>query len=499
MNLLDNLWLGLGTALQWQQLLPLLAGCVLGSLASATRRLGLLAVLAMLLPVFQHLDILPALMAIVGVYCGANGGVIGGWIGSPEQSNGAVAAFPCGPATPHGACAMLAAATPLVPLVAGLLGAGSIVAFAPLLIEQAFRFGPAEYFSLMAVGLTTSVVFGPGSLVKAMATLVLGVMLSQLSVDPATGHALFNFQLGELEPGFGLIPAAMGLAVIARVTLTTAAGRSPPGAPMATSAAAQRPRFHLLRQWPQLLRGAVIGSLIGTVPGGGARLASHVALAAEDKILRQQGAVGVDPIADPAPAAALVTAVRSSLVPLLAFGFPVNASLALTVGVMVGKQVAVGPQLMTSRPDLFWGSIAAVGLASVLLFLVSGVLGRLTLKARQLALDWLPAVMVIYCCVGAYAMRNSAFDIFVLGAFALLGHWLFKFGCRIGPLIMGFVLGPMLESNLRHALELSGGNWSVLITRPISAGLLLVAAGVVCAVMLPSLRQRRARIFDHED
>lgn len=500
MNLLDNLGLGLGTALQSQHLLLLLLGCALGAMAAATSRLGLLAMLAMLLPVLQQLEIMPALMMIVGVYCGANGGLPNGWTGEPGQLTSAGAAAGSGAAGARGAASMLAAAAPpLVVLLAGLWGAASIIALAPLLIEQAFRFGPAEYFSLMAVGLTISVVLGPGSLLKAMSTLALGVMLAQLSVDPASGKATFNFGLGELEPGLGLIPVAMGLGVIARATAMASSSRRTFGAPLQATCNPRKSRFNLRCQWAQLFRGSVIGSLVGLLPGGGARLGGHVALVAEEYVLRQKGAVGVDAIDNPGPAAAVVAGVRGSLVPLLAWGFPANASLALMAGVMFGKQVVVGPQLMTGRPGLFWGSIAAVALASVLLFLGNGLLRRSSMKVRGLSLHWLPAIMIIWCCIGTYTMRNSVFDILVLAAFALVGHSLFKFGCRIGPLIMGFVLGPMLESNLRHALDLSGGNWGVLITRPISAGLLLLAAAVFCAVMLPSLRLRRARIFDQED
>ncbi len=496
MNLFDNLTLGLVAALQLPHLLLLLIGCVFGALAGAVKRVGLLAMLAMLLPVLQQLDMLPALMLIVGVYCGANGGVPVGSGGAHAQMPMASAVPPAGSDVMRGAGTMIVRAAPLVALLAGLIGAVAIVVISPLLIEQAFRFGPAEYFSLMAFGLIASVVLAPGSLIKAIATLVLGAMLSQISVDPTSGLARFNFDVGELKPGLGLIPMAMGVAVIARVSATMV-GRWP-GSPSSSESASRWVRFDLRHQWAQLLRGAAFGSLLGPVPGG-VRLGGHVAFGVEDSVLRHKGAVGVDPVDDPSATAAIVAAVRSSFVPLLAWGFPVNASLALLAGVMISKQVIVGPQLMTGRPELFWGSIAAVALASVLLFLGGGLIGRLALKARNAALGWLPALMVIYCCIGAYTVRNAAFDIFVMAAFALLGHWLFKFGCRVGPLILGFVLGPALESNLRHALELSEGSWGVLVTRPISAGLLLAAAGLICAVMLPSLRLRRARIFDQED
>lgn len=506
MNLLDNLANGLGAALQLQHVALLLIGCVVGALAVAAPGIGLLAMLAMLLPVLQRIEMLPALMLILGIYCGANAGVL------PELGGPGVARLRlpgarshAGGAAAHGVGSMMVRPAPLVALVAGLCGAFAMVAIGPLLIEQAFRFGPAEYFSLMALGLMASVVLAPGSLIKAMSTLVLGAMLSQIGVDPASSLARFHFDLGELEPGLGLIPMAMGVAVIARLsarpddrfTATPAPSDRPSAAP-ASPAAPRSARFSLRHQWAQLLRGAAIGSPLGLLPGG-VRLGGHVASAVEENMLRRQGAVGVDPIDGPSAPAGSVAAVRGSLVPLLAWGFPVNASLALLVGVMLGKQVVVGPQLMTSRPELFWGAIAAVVLASVLLFLGGGLLERLAFKAHRASAGWLPATMVIYCCIGAYTVRLAVFDIFVMAAFALLGHWLFKFGCRVGPLILGFVLGPALESNLRHALELSGGNWGVLVTRPISAGLLLAAVGLLFAVMLPSVRLRRARIFDQED
>ncbi len=489
MSLLDNLGIGFGVALQLHHLVLLAVGCVLGVFAGALPWLGMLAMLALLLPVMHQLAIPAALMLALGIYCGAQAGGAGVVVDAIGSGLPLVSRH-----TRRRAAGALA----LQVLVGGLFGVAVLVVAAPLMIEQAFRFGPAEYFSLIVLGLVASLVLASGSWIKAGATLVLGGMLSQIGIDPASGAARFTFGLNELGPGLGLIPMAIGVAVVARFTALAKAFPDDPQPTADVSSGVSD--FALRRVWPPLLRGAALGSLSGMLPGGGVRLGGALAAAAEESILHRAGSALAHPAADVGPAtAAIVAGARSSLVPLLAWGFPVNAALALLGGLLLSKQVVVGPQLMTGRPDLFWSTIVAAGLCSVLLAVAGGWLARLASMVSGLLPVWLPALLLIFCCVGTYTVRWSAFDVLTMAVFAVLGHWLVKCGCRTGPFIVGFVLGPTLESNLRHALELSQGHWGVLITRPISAGLLLAAAALLGAVLLPSLRARRSHLFEPHD
>ncbi len=500
MNLLDNLALGFAAALQPQQLLLLLTGCLLGSLAAAKPRIGLLAASAMLLPVCSKLGLLPAMTLLVGVYCGAHGVAAADALVRSRGQLGELqdAALPAGldaAATPA-LDSLKSAAPPLLVLLAALLGTAALASFAPLLVEVAFQFGPAEYFSMMAFGLMVGLVLAPGSLLKALSMLVLGLLLAQVSTDPRSGVGRFSFDLAELQPGIGFIPLAMGLLVIGRIL-----GQPDPEFAQAGSLPDSAPRssaLELRRQWPQLLRGSAIGALLGVLPGG-ARLAGFVSLAAERRIRVGAEAVQAERLDQVGPSAALASGGQSSFVPLLALGFPVNATLALMTGVMLAMGIEAGPQMMTGKPDLFWGLIVATGLAALFLFVMARPLNMLSRRLQAVSITPLYPVVFVFCIIGAYALRSAAFDVFVMALFVFLGYLLYKLDCQIAPLILGFILGPMMESNLRHALELSDGDWTVLAVRPISGGLLLAAAILVATLMLPSVRKQRSTVFSESE
>ncbi len=499
MSLFDKLAIGFGVAFKLQHLLLLAIGCLLGTLIACRPRLGLLAASAMVLPVGDKLGLLPAMFLLTGIYCGAHGGIADAAHVARARLDQTPGDSPPGlaPAAEAAIGNLPFVAQPLLVLIAALLGTVAIAIVAPLLIELAFHFGPAEYFSLMVLGLTASLVLASGSLLKALSMLVLGVLLSQVSIDPQSGLGRFNFDLVELQPGVGFIPMAMGLVTIGHIIGVLGSDGQKQSAALADGQ--RNPLADLRRHWPKLLRGSAIGALLGALPGGGLRLAAFASRSAERQLESEPAAADSAAGDQVAPGAAFVTAGRSSFIALLGLGFPVNASLALLAGVMLAKDIGAGPQMMTSKPELFWGLIAATALAAVLLYFVGGPMRRLSNHLPSNANLLVHPVVIVFCCVGAFALRNMAFDVFVMALFVVVGYVFVKLGCRLTPMLLGFILGPMMEVNLRHALELSDGSWSVLAVRPISGGLLLAAGLLVAAVMLPTIRKKRSTIFSQAE
>ncbi len=491
MTLLDNLTLGFGIVMMPPHLLLLIGGCILGVLAAAMPRLGVLALIAMALPVSHVLELTPAMILLVGIYCGACGGAASAALATAA---GPEAGLPVRSMRPLQPCNTSA---PVAMLIASLIGAAAIAVFAPWAIQLAFRFGPAEYFSMMVLGLVAIVVLAAGSFTKSLSMLVLGLLLAQIATEPLSGAARFKLDYLPFDAGIGLIPMALGLVVVGRIVSDLVA---PPGM-LQPPALAPPARLPWREQWRRhgldTARGSAIGALFGNIPGGGILIGASVAGSAESRRLADVGtAAGSTP---PVSAqAALVAGTRSSFIPLLALGVPANAALALMTGLMLHKDLQVGPQLMTGRADLFWALVAVITISGVVLFALGRPLGMLAGRLETFEISSLYPVIGVFCCVAAFALQGGFPEVVLMSLFAVLGHIFFKLGCPIAPLLMGFILGPTLEGNLRHALELSSGDWSVLVLRPISAGLLLAGALLVAAMLLPSVRLRRAALFGND-
>ncbi|WP_418315867.1 tripartite tricarboxylate transporter permease [Piscinibacter sakaiensis] len=502
MTLFDNLALGVSIASQQQHLLLLTGGCLLGATFAALPGVGMLSLVALALPAALLLEPLAAMMLLVGIYCGAAGGAqsAGPMIAAPLLSDGSGEPVPASGMTVPAVWSMrwFAAARPLSLLVASLIGAFAIVMIAPSLIELTFRFGPAEYFSMMVLALLAVVVLAAGSLLKSMSMLVFGLLLAQIGSDPQTGLARFDFDYLPFDAGIGLVPMALGLVVIGRLLSELLGGAAQP---LPSPAGTVPHRLPLRQQLQQdalhTARGGAVGSLFGTVPGGGVAIGAYVARGIERRL--QAGRAGDDARpAGTAAAAAISAGTRSSFIPLLALGVPTNAALVLMVGLLLQRGQQVGPQLMTGHAELFWGLIAAIAFSGVVLFVFGRPLGMLARRLESVDFAMVYPVLGAFCCLAAYALPGGIVDVLQMSLFGALGHLLFKLGCPLTPLLMGFVLGPTLESSLRHALELSAGDWSILLTRPLSAGLLLAGALLVASLLLPSVRPLRAALFRQE-
>lgn len=486
LTLLDNLGLGLEVALRAPMLAAAILGGTFGLLAAGTPRMAIVALLALLLPVAQQIDAACAMVLLASFVCAAHNGR------APRPARPAV--VPAG----AGVCGTQAAAPSAAPsalLIAALLGGLAIAVLAPPLTEFAFHFGPAEYVALMLLGLVAAVVLAAGSIIKSLGMLVAGLLLAQIGTTTGDGGGLF----GELQ-GWGLridlIPLAIGSATLAGVAtmLGSAVLQAPPPAPPSPVAPAAPPGPRPL--WRAALRASGIGSLLGVLPGATTALAPLAA----DVIERQLRPPGqhddgsTRPFDPDAAHAAAAAAARGGFIPLLALGVPLDASLALLAATLLMHGEPLGPQLMTGAPGLFWGVIMALILVAPPLYLLARPAAA---AARRLAAFAEPAhavLLVGLACIALLAVGTPV-DLWMLAGFSLVGLLLVKLGCPIPPLLLGYVLGPPLEANLRHALRLSEGDWSMFLTRPLAAGLLIAAGALIVVLLLPSVRKLRAAAF----
>jgi len=392
------------------------------------------------------------------------------------------------------------AAAGLGSFFAGCVGTVVIAAFAPPLTELAFQFGPAEYFSLMVLGLVGAVVLASGSLVKAVAMIVMGLLLGQINTDVISGVPRYSFDIPELTDGINFVVIAMGVFGFGEIIANL--GRPAEHREVFTKDVhGLWPTREDFRQaWPAVLRGTSLGSLLGVLPGGGALLSSFAAYTLEKKIAGPSGRFGKGDIRGVAgPESANNAGAQTSFIPMLTLGIPPNAVMALMVGAMTIKGIQPGPQVMTSNPELFWGLIASMWIGNLMLVVLNLPLIGIWIKLLTVPYRFLFPAIVTFCCIGTYSLNNNSFDVFMTALFAIIGYGFYKLGCEPAPLLLGYILGPMMEENLRRALLLSRGDWATFVSKPLSAGLLAAAALLIIIVTLPSIKAKREEAFQEED
>jgi TctA family transporter len=500
MDLINNLILGFGVAFTLQNLAYAFFGSVLGTLIGVLPGLGPVATIAMLLPSIYALDATPALIMLAGIYYGAQygGSTTAILINVPGESSSVVTAIDGYQMARRGRAGPALAAAGLGSFFAGCVGTIIIAAFAPPLTELAFKFGPAEYFSLMVLGLIGAVVLASGSLVKAIAMIVLGLLLGQINTDVISGVPRFSFDVPELTDGIGFVSIAMGVFGFGEIIANL--GQPEENREVFTKdVKGLWPTLQDFKDaWPAVLRGTALGSILGVLPGGGALLASFAAYTVEKKAPMKKGEVafGQGNIRGVAgPESANNAGAQTSFIPMLTLGIPPNAVMALMVGAMTIKGIQPGPQVMTSNPQLFWGLIASMWVGNLMLVVLNLPLIGIWIKLLTVPYRFLFPAIMVFCCIGLYSLNNSPFDVFIGAFFALIGYVFYKLGCEPAPLLLGFILGPMMEESLRRALLLSRGNWGTFMTRPLSAGLLIAALLMVVVVMLPSIKSKREVAF----
>ncbi|MCW5662639.1 MAG: tripartite tricarboxylate transporter permease [Piscinibacter sp.] len=502
MDLLQNLALGFSVAFTLQNLAYAFAGALLGTLIGVLPGLGPVATIAMLLPSIYALDATPALIMLAGIYYGAQygGSTTAILINVPGEASSVVTAIDGYQMARQGRAGPALAAAGLGSFFAGSVATLIVAAFAPPLTELAFKFGPAEYFSLMVLGLIGAVVLASGSLVKAIAMILLGLLLGQINTDVISGTPRYSFDIPELTDGIGFVTIAMGVFGFGEIIANL--GRPASHREVFTKDVRglwpTRQDFH--DAWPAVVRGTSLGSILGVLPGGGALLAAFAAYTVEKKVAKDASRFGKGDIRGVAgPESANNAGAQTSFIPMLTLGIPPNAVMALMVGAMTIKGIQPGPQVMSSNPDLFWGLIASMWIGNLMLVILNLPLIGIWIKLLTVPYRFLFPAIMAFCGIGLYTLNNNNFDVFIAAGFGVIGYLFYKLNCEPAPLLLGFILGPMMEENLRRALLLSRGDWSTFVTRPLSAGLLLAAVAMIVVVMLPSIKSKRQEAFQDAD
>ncbi|EGJ12082.1 MULTISPECIES: tripartite tricarboxylate transporter permease [Rubrivivax] len=504
MDLLNNLALGFGVAFTLENLAYAFGGALLGTLIGVLPGLGPVATIAMLLPSIYSLDATPALIMLAGIYYGAQygGSTTAILINVPGESSSVVTAIDGYQMARRGRAGPALAAAGLGSFFAGCVGTIIIAAFAPPLTELAFKFGPAEYFSLMVLGLIGAVVLASGSLVKAIAMIVLGLLIGQINTDVISGVPRYSFDIPELTDGISFVAIAMGVFGFGEIIANLGQPAEKREVFTKDVKGLWPTRDDFRNAWPAVLRGTSLGSILGVLPGGGALLASFAAYTVEKKMGIRPGEVpfgkgNIRGIAG--PESANNAGAQTSFIPMLTLGIPPNAVMALMVGAMTIKGIQPGPQVMASDPQLFWGLIASMWVGNLMLVILNLPLIGIWIKLLTVPYRFLFPAIMVFCCIGLYTLNNNNFDVFMGAGFAIAGYAFYKLGCEPAPLLLGFILGPMMEENLRRALLLSRGDWTTFATRPLSAGLLVAAVLMVIIVMLPSIKSKREEAFQDAD
>jgi putative tricarboxylic transport membrane protein len=500
MDLINNLSLGFSVAFTLQNLMYAFIGCLLGTLIGVLPGIGPVATIAMLLPATYALPPIAALIMLAGIYYGAQygGSTTAILVNLPGEASSVVTTIDGYQMARQGRAGPALAAAGLGSFFAGCVGTLILAAFAPPLTELAFKFGPAEYFSLMVLGLIGAVVLASGSLLKAVSMILLGLLMGLIGTDVNSGVARYSFDIPELTDGIGFITIAMGIFGYGEIIMNLSKKEEDREVFTAKVTGLFPTAQDFKRMAPAILRGTALGSALGVLPGGGALLAAFAAYTIEKKTALKPGEVpfgkgNIRGVA--APEAANNAGAQTSFIPLLTLGIPPNAVMALMVGAMTIHNIQPGPQVMTSNPELFWGLIASMWIGNAMLIILNLPLIGMWIKLLTVPYRYLFPSIVLFCAIGVYSTNNNTFDIWMVAIFGVVGYIFYKIGCEPAPLLLGFILGPMMEENLRRALLLSRGDWSVFVTRPLSAGLLIAACLLLAIVLLPSIKKKREETF----
>ncbi|WP_332119341.1 tripartite tricarboxylate transporter permease [Azorhizobium caulinodans] len=497
MELLDNLSLGFSVALSLQNVFYCFVGVLLGTLIGVLPGLGPIATIAMLLPITFGLPPVSSLIMLAGIYYGAQygGSTTAILINLPGESSSVVTAIDGHQMARQGRAGAALATAALGSFFAGTVATFLLAVFAPPLAELALKFGPPEYFALMVLGLVASVTLASGSVVKALAMIVLGLLLGLAGQDIYTGVPRLTFDLDELSDGFDFVALAMGMFGIGEIirNLEDESQRSLVAAKV-KSLLLTKDEFKAIIA--PVLRGTVLGSFLGILPGGGAMLSSFASYSIEKKVSRTPGRFGRGAIEGVAgPESANNAGAQTSFIPMLTLGIPSNPVMALMIGALIIQGITPGPNVVTDKPDLFWGVIASMWIGNLMLVLLNLPLIGMWVRLLTVPYHVMYPAIIAFCCIGVYSVNNNTFDVYTMALFGILGYALVKLDCEPAPLLLGFVIGPMLEEYLRRAMLISRGDPMVFVTRPISAALLILAAIALVVVLLPSVQKTREEAF----
>ncbi|MBS7702153.1 tripartite tricarboxylate transporter permease [Chelatococcus asaccharovorans] len=497
MDIISHLALGFSTALTLQNIGLCLIGCLIGTLVGVLPGVGPIATITMLLPITFGIDPVGALIMLAGIYYGAQygGSTTAILVNIPGEATAVVTTLDGHEMAKQGRAGTALGIAAIGSFFAGTVATLVIAAVALPLTKLALLFGPAEYFSLMVMGLVFAVVLARGSVLKAIAMILAGLLLSTVGTDLETGEERMTFGYAPLADGIDFAILAMGIFGFAEVlrnlevtehrdVVRKAIGRLLPSL------------AELRQSSPSILRGTFIGGVLGILPGNGAVLGPFASYSLEKKIAKDPRRFGHGAIEGVAgPESANNAGAQTSFIPLLTLGIPPNAVMALMVGAMTIHGIVPGPQVMTRNPNMFWGMIASMWMGNLMLLIINLPLIGLWVKLLKVPYRLMFPAILIFSSIGVYSINNSPADVVFTAVFAIIGYGIIKLGFEPAPLLLGYVLGKLMEENLRRALIISRGDLMTFIERPVSAGLLLIAATLLIVAVLPSIRRSRDEVF----
>jgi TctA family transporter len=497
MELLSNLALGLEATMTVTNLLYCLIGVFLGTAVGVLPGLGPIATIAMLLPATFSLPPVTSLIMLAGIYYGASygGSTTAILVNLPGESSSVVTAIDGYQMARKGQAGKALAIAAIGSFFAGTVATLVLAMFAPPLAELALKFGPAEYFSLMTLGLVAAVVLAHGSLLKAIGMTVLGLLLGLIGTDVNSGMARYTFDLPELADGINFVIVAMGIYGLGEV-IRNLEDKDARSIVMKKVTGLMPTMDDLKRCTAPILRGTGIGCILGILPGGGTMLSSFAAYSIEKKVSKNAAEFGhgaIEGVA--APESANNAGAQTSFIPMLTLGIPSNPVMALMIGALIIQGIQPGPAVMTEQPALFWGIIVSMWVGNLFLLVLNLPMIGLWTRMIMLPYQYLYPLILMFCAIGVFSLNNSSFDIYLMALFGLFGYICLKLDCEPAPLLLGYILGPMMEEYLRRALLLSHGDAMVFVQRPISAVLLGISTIALLVVLSPALRKKREVVF----
>ena len=500
LDLFTNLGTGLLVAVSPTNLWLCLVGVVAGTLIGVLPGLGPVATIAMLLPVTFGLDPTGGLIMLAGIYYGAQygGSTTAILLNVPGEAASVVTAIDGHQMAKKGRAGVALAVAAIGSFVAGTFATMLIAALGTPLTLFTQMFAPADYFSLMVLGLICAVVLSGGSLPKAFVMIALGLVLSTVGADTETLEQRLTFRLPELFDGIEFVALAMGLFGLAEILKNLEGSAVRDFVDQKISRLVPN-RAEIGEAAPAIGRGTLLGSLLGILPGGGAVLSSFASYTIEKRLSRKPEEFGHGALAGVAgPESANNAASQTAFIPLLTLGIPSNAVMALMLGALTIHGIVPGPQFVNTHPNLFWGVIVSMWIGNMLLLIINLPLVGIWVQLLRVPYKFMFPAIVLLCCIGIYSVANSPFDVMLTAGFTVVGYVLMKFGYEAAPMLLAFVLGPLLEGYMRRALQISAGDPGVFVTRPISATILVLAAALVVLAVLPSIRQKRKEVFVDE-
>jgi len=496
MEILSNLVFGFGVALSLENLAYCFAGVALGTLIGVLPGIGPLVTIAMLFPITFHLPAVPAIIMLAGIFYGAQygGSTTSILVNLPGETASAVTCIDGYQMARQGRAGPALATAALASFFAGCVGTLLIALAGPTLGEWALKFGAAEYTSLMLMALVASAVMTQGDAVKGLAMVVLGLLIGVVGVDVNSGMARYSFGIPELVDGVGFTVVAVGLFAVAEIVVNLESKEAREVYTGKVTGLMPTARDLKDAAWPTV-RGTAVGACFGVLPGTGPALSSFATYMLEKKIARDPSRFGrgaIEGVA--APEAANNAAAQTAFIPMLTLGIPASATMAVMLAALTLQGIATGPQVMFDKPDLFWGLIASMWIGNTLLVILNLPLVGVWVRLLTVPYRWLFPSIILFCCIGNYSVSNNPFDVYLCALIGVLGYVLAKLECEPAPLLLGYVLGPLLEENLRRALLIARGDPTVFFTRPISLAFMIATVLILIVMVVPAARGKRHRV-----